>query len=334
MPCHHAYIRPSSQHRCHHHCCNCCQPVWCYPTHWQPWYPIPQYGSLVFQKRNATDSAPLAGAVFTIYSNGTVIATATSGANGSVEFASLPYGTYTLVETASPSGYEPNSTVYSVVISQNGSTIDGLPASSYQVLNAPTQTAGSLRFTKNNIYGDLMPGVGFTLYEDGTAISTVYSQALGIVDFGPLAFGTYTLRETVPPIDYEPNLNIYNVIVSSDGTTINGQPDDGFVITNVPSGPSPGDFVLSFSKYNSSYDPVSGATFTLYDNGTAIASATSGIDGTVNFGTLGPGTYTMVETASPPGYAPNSTVYTVRVDAIGIVTIDNALASSVVILNF
>ena len=82
-----------------------------------------------------------------------------------------------------------------------------------------------------------------------------------------------------------------------------------------------GDF--SFEKENELNKPVSGATFTLYDNVscnpddqanpcTVIKTATSDRDGYVNFGQIPSGTYYMKETTVPEGYKANETVYRVE----------------------
>lgn len=71
---------------------------------------------------------------------------------------------------------------------------------------------------------------------------------------------------------------------------------------------------------------LSGAVFTLFQNGQTIASVTSGADGSFSFSDLRPGAYELIETSPPEGYLPETEVFQVTVDAKGNVTI-NGMAS-------
>jgi uncharacterized surface anchored protein len=106
-------------------------------------------GSFSFQKTAAYNGQALNGATFTLTStDGTITKTAVSGANGTdgeVSFTNIPSGyTYTLTETAAPTGYDVNSTVYNVAVAY-GQVTENVPDT---VTNDLTQTYKDITITK------------------------------------------------------------------------------------------------------------------------------------------------------------------------------------------
>ena len=96
---------------------------------------------------------------------------------------------------------------------------------------------------------------------------------------------------------------------------------------------------IVFTKVDEHDKPVADAEFTVYDNGNAIGSATSGSDGKVNLPTLRMpkvgenATYTMRETITPEGYVENDAVYTITIDDEGNATITGDGAENGKIVN-
>lgn len=84
-----------------------------------------------------TDKTGLGNATFELKTKeGTLIDTKTTDSSGNVTFAKLAAGTYTVQETIAPSGYNLNSTVYTVNISTKGVitvSVDGNPSQVDQV---------------------------------------------------------------------------------------------------------------------------------------------------------------------------------------------------------
>ncbi|WP_432617869.1 SpaA isopeptide-forming pilin-related protein [Butyricicoccus sp.] len=83
---------------------------------------------------------------------------------------------------------------------------------------------------------------------------------------------------------------------------------------------------ISFQKMDGLNRALQGAEFTLYSDescsaATAVATAESQKDGTVQFAAQPAGTYYMKETKAPTGYALDTTIYTVTVSDIGNVKI-------------
>lgn len=73
-------------------------------------------------------TSPLAGATFGLYSDasctdGTQLETVTTGSGGSATFERLVYGTYYVKEITAPAGYILDDTVYTCVVSPNGTSV-------------------------------------------------------------------------------------------------------------------------------------------------------------------------------------------------------------------
>lgn len=87
-------------------------------------------------KQDATNSSKkLAGATFKLTPGNK---TATTDGQGKVTFSGLKAGTYKVVETVAPNGYNLNSTEYTVVIGNDGKiTVNGTPATEVTVGDTP-----------------------------------------------------------------------------------------------------------------------------------------------------------------------------------------------------
>jgi len=284
--------------------------------------------SFTVTKIDSLTSLPVAGAVFELSRNGTALGTATSSAAGLVTFAGLASGAYTMTETVTPTGYNPNPTVYSVVVAANGSvTINGVISTEVEIPNTPLVT---FLFTKIDADTELpLAGATFQLSQGGTPVDTATSSVTGAVSFENLAIGTYTLTEIVTPDGYEENTTVYTVVVDAAGTiTVNGVVVEDFTIGNTP------EEAVSFSKIDADTElPLAGAVFTLSQGGTVSGTAVSNGAGNVTFEDVVPGTYTLTEIVPPSGYNENSTIYTVVVAADGSATINGVNASEVEISN-
>lgn len=259
---------------------------------------------LAFYKIEAVLGTPIAGAVFQLSSGQTAV----SDASGLVDFGMLPEGVYTLRETAAPAGYLTDPSVYSVAVAASGEIeIDGRPLAQFCVKDPPYPLYAFT--TIDAVTGDILPGAVFRL-SNGRVAS---SNPCGIVDFGPLAPGRYTMREE-PPAGYLPNPHEYEVEVSASGRiTVDGIGSRAFRAGNIPQ-PR-----LSFRKYDAvTGRPLAGAAFSLSNGATALSDAS----GLVDLGTLIPGIYTLEESAPPAGYQPAGRGFIVEVSASGEITVD------------
>lgn len=185
-------------------------------------------------KVNIENGMPLAGSLYTLYSGTTPVASASSTDTGSVTFSSLSPGTYELVETTPPPGFQSNPSRLPVEVAPNGSvTIVGEPANGFRLTNVPLTR---LIFWKlSGSTGMPLAGATFELTQNSTVIATAVSGSDGLVDLGVLADGTYQLTETVTPPGFTPNSTVYQVVTGMDGSiTVDGVPLAGFVVTDTP----------------------------------------------------------------------------------------------------
>lgn len=204
------------------------------------------HGDLKFKKNDSITGNPINGAEFVLtgtsdYGND-VFQQATSegkdkgnNENGDVVFKNLELGTYKLSETKTKEGYILSQTEWTVQVDENGNVVlrneDGTEVeknsnSVYQIENEPLH---SIRFVKSSTYGDniFLEGAEFSLNgisDYGTNTDkTATSDNEGIVTINGLEPGTYQLKETKAPEQYELNTTVYTVVVKSDDSfTIEG----------------------------------------------------------------------------------------------------------------
>lgn len=204
------------------------------------------HGDLKFKKTDSITGNPINGAEFVLtgtsdYGND-VFQQATSegkdkgnNENGDVVFKNLELGTYKLSETKTKEGYILSRTEWTVQVNESGmvslrnpdgSEVKRDTDSTYTITNEPLH---SIRFVKSSTYGDniFLEGAEFSLNgisDYGTNIDkTAISDTEGIVTIKGLEPGTYQLKETKAPKQYELNTTAYTVVVKSDDSfTIEG----------------------------------------------------------------------------------------------------------------
>ncbi|MGX7419781.1 SpaA isopeptide-forming pilin-related protein [Carnobacterium gallinarum] len=254
-------------------------------------------GSAVFEKQDAKGN-PLAGAEFTVKRmkdgsgnnvNETIATKVKSDATGKVNLKDLAPGVYEVTETKAPTGYLLNTSKLTFTIVQQASgpvaTIDAGIFKNYQ---------GSIQFTKKNEAKKTLAGAIFEVQDKaGKVIQTnLVSDSKGIVKVTDLAPGEYNLVEIKAPTGYL--LNTHKTAFTI-GKEANGQPNPVQLVDQIN---YQGSVVLT--KINSSYDPLEGAEFTLYDeNNQVVGVYTSAKDGKININDLAPGDYKLIETKAP-----------------------------------
>lgn len=167
---------------------------------------IPETDLQLNKKDNAT-GALLPGAEFTISdSEGNVLQTAVSDADGKISFTGLKPGAYTIKETAAPEGYQLNPDAIQIEVkNENGNAVvyfNNAAVSEIDVLNQKN-------LFELNIYkidGDTRLPVNGAVFElknaAGEVVGTATSANGGRFKFVDLAPGNYTLTETVTPAPY------------------------------------------------------------------------------------------------------------------------------------
>lgn len=268
-------------------CSPCCCP--CLPCPCPPIPPVdPPDFSIVLYKRDRITKAPLEGAEY-LLKQGDRIWSSRSDASGRLSFDVGEPGNYRLLETQAPAGYQTQSGFYVLTVRPNGNVLlNGAPIPEDSLYDLPL---GRLAFLKYDVQTGLpLMNAQFQLSDGKTA----RSDANGLVDFGVLSPGTYTLEETAPPQGYLPNKRIYIVTVdAAQNIDIDGVSLSNFAIRNqkLPD--------LAFQKTDvQTGQPLAGARFQLSDGTLATADS----NGWVNFGVLPPGNYAFTELDAPKGF--------------------------------
>jgi len=265
------------------------------------------------------ETAGIGGVIVTLLdSNGAVIGTATSAANGSFGFPNLPPGTYTLVQTQPPafgsstSNSIPVTVTAAGVANQNfGETLATLSGNVF----ADTDGDGIRDAGENGISGVTVTLTGTDV--NGNDVNrTATTDANGNYTFTDLPAGTYTITETQPTAfndgadavgsaggDLAPTDSIIRVPVGAGTTSTNYAFAE---VTSSISGYVYLDFNLNSTRTLGGANPdtgIAGITITLTgtdSDGRAVSLTTvTDANGLYTFTGLGGGEYTIIETQPP-----------------------------------
>lgn len=263
-------------------------------------------GSITIMKEDE-DGKPLAGAEFMLSPGGI---RKTTGANGIAAFEGLAEGTYTIIETKSPTGYgklEGLEGSVTVNIQANGTAnVEGtvpdkfrFDGKSVKLTWKNTRTQGSISITKTD-GNQPLSGAFFGLYKDADAaeepIDIQKTDKNGKALFADLEAGTYYVKEIAAPNGYALSDEVHTFIIG------NGEKaawDCEKTITNQLK-----KYTLKLTKKGDDGKLLQGVEFTLSGNGIDPMTAESGKDGVVTFTGLAFGEYTITESKTPEGYIP------------------------------
>ncbi|MTD38401.1 hypothetical protein GIX45_07145 [Erwinia sp. CPCC 100877] len=267
-------------------------------------------GDLEIIKQDEADNR-LAGAEFDVFnSSDQLVAKVTTDANGVASLSNLPFGTYKLVETKAPAGYELDAAPHSVTVSKT----DPNGRVSITIINKKEVTTGDLEVIKKDEAGARLAEAEFEVYDNNNQlIGKVTTDVNGVASLSDLPFGTYKLIETKAPAGYELDATPQYVTISKDST--NGKAT--IEIVNREIVPETG--ALKIVKYVKGSDPIAylpGAVFEVYDQDTQLVGTyTTDANGEILLNDLEPGKYYVVEVEAPPGYEEDTTFYEVTVEA-------------------
>lgn len=165
-------------------------------------------GAVTFTKADEKDR-PLQGAEFTLYTDAActhLLATATSDANGWVEFEKQPGGTYYLKETKAPQGHTAENTVWTVKISGGKATI----TTSTGAVITSVRNASLLQLTLQVLGPDDEPLTGTKLQVtwDKVQHPEYITGTDGTVVLPKLPNGNYTVRLMNTPTGYLPQVSV------------------------------------------------------------------------------------------------------------------------------
>jgi hypothetical protein len=239
--------------------------------------------------------APLAGAVFTLYTDAAPIGgargaedtatalTCTTLATGNCTISDVPFGTYWAVETTGVPGHD-------LAADQSFNLTSSTPNKTISLTFVDNRALGAIKVTKTYKHAASDPSVG---PQSGVSFTvngvTKQTDVNGVACFDGLAFGDYTVTETVP--------TGYNVDGNDKSVTVNnaaGCSDASYVgetvsFTNTP-------LTDIFVSVDSQVD---GGTSSTID--CVLDSAVTGADGdgSLTLPDLEPGTYTCTIVVDP-----------------------------------
>ncbi|WP_310587320.1 SdrD B-like domain-containing protein [Fibrella aquatilis] len=288
-----------------------------------------------------TGDTPIPGVVVTLYQNGSAIATTTTNGAGLYSFTGLTPGAANsyVVGFTPPAGFSVTNPLsgtdktldsdadlitgrsgsVTLTSGENNTSVD---AGFYQ----PSAGLGDYVFEDKNLDGiqnggDVpIPNVLVTLYLNGSAVATTLTDGAGLYSFTGLTPGTANnyVVGFAKPAGFGPTLsNVGSDTADSDADLVTGKTqsvtlapgefnptlDAGFFRTA-----SIGDYVfIDIDKSGTQTPgdkPLQGVIITLYQNGSAVATTVSDVNGAYSFTGLTPGTSNSysVGFAKPSGF--------------------------------
>lgn len=161
-------------------------------------------GNIEVYKKASENNGALSGAIFTVYNtSGTKVTTiGPTNDRGYAKSADIPYGTYRVVETTFPFNYEGDGqTEWTVTIN----TAKGALAT----INASNKLKkGHVEILKSDYEsGKDLSGAEFTVYDyDGEEVAVIGpTDSKGYAKSGEITYGSYIVKETKVPANYQPD---------------------------------------------------------------------------------------------------------------------------------
>ena len=260
---------------------------------------------------NGDNRYSLEGAVYTVYSGNTAVATIATDASGyGYTNVALQNGRYSIKETTSPKNYYKDKTTHWVTISYGDAALN--------VSDAPIPLEYSINLTKtsanvsitNGDSGYSLAGAVYKIYNSsGTEVASITTDSSGKGTSNvKLKNGTYTAVESKAPPGYALDTTRHTVRINNADATLNVS--DVPLIKTVTLTKTSAN--TSITAGNSNYS-LAGAVYDVYEGnsatGTPVASFTTNSAGVATLSRkLYPNrTYTILERTPPPGYVKDTT---------------------------
>ena len=257
------------------------------------------YGAVRVSKTSADNGAVLSGATFELMNGaGTVLATQTTGADGTTRFDNLPAGSYTVREVGAPTGYKIAVNPSQAVTVAAGATSD--------VRFENDRVNGKIRIVKRDaLTKEALAGAFFTVTRlsaaegggaAGEVVATLTTGADATAETGWLQWGRYRIAETGVPEHYVDGGFVTEIDCTEDGKTYaveaENEPTKGWIR------------LVKMDRLNG--NPIEGVAFDIYENdeyGNAlVADMTTGKDGAAVSPPLRKGRYIVRERGATAGY--------------------------------
>lgn len=260
---------------------------------------------------NGDNRYSLAGAVYTVYSGNTAVATIATDASGyGYTNVALQNGRYSIKETTSPKNYYKDKTTHWVTISYGDAALNvsDVPIPLEYSINL-TKTSANVSIT-NGDSGYSLAGAVYKIYNSsGTEVASITTDSSGKgTSSVKLKNGTYIAVESKAPPGYALDTTRHTVRINNADATLNVS--DVPLIKTVTLTKTSAN--TSITAGNSNYS-LAGAVYDVYEGnsatGTPVASFTTNSSGVATLSRkLYPNrTYTILERTPPPGYVKDTT---------------------------
>ena len=260
---------------------------------------------------NGDNRYSLEGAVYTVYSGNTAVATIATDASGyGYTNVALQNGRYSIKETTSPKNYYKDETTHWVTISYGDAALNvsDVPIPLEYSINL-TKTSANVSIT-NGDSGYSLAGAVYKIYNSsGTEVASITTDSSGKGSSSvKLKNGTYTAVESKAPPGYALDTTRHTVRINNADATLNVS--DVPLIKTVTLTKTSAN--TSITAGNSNYS-LAGAVYDVYEGnsatGTPVASFTTNTSGVATLSRkLYPNrTYTILERTPPPGYVKDTT---------------------------
>lgn len=260
---------------------------------------------------NGDNRYSLKGAVYTVYSGNTAVATIVTDASGyGYTNVALQNGRYSIKETTSPKNYYKDKTTHWVTISYGDAALNvsDVPIPLEYSINL-TKTSANVSIT-NGDSGYSLAGAVYKIYNSsGAEVASITTDSSGKgSSSAKLKNGTYTAVESKAPPGYALDTTRHTVRINNADATLNVS--DVPLIKTVTLTKTSAN--TSITAGNSNYS-LAGAVYDVYEGnsatGTPVASFTTNTSGVATLSRkLYPNrTYTILERTPPPGYVKDTT---------------------------
>ncbi len=254
---------------------------------------------------------PLSGAEFTVYDkDGKVIEVLTTDSTGYVKSSELPLGTYKVVETKAPLGYELAKPAFEEVVELNTDDMVYQLNSGKGIVNE--QQVGQIDVHKVDQNNEALAGAEFTIYdESGNEIEVLVTNKLGYAISNDLIYGNYTVVETKAPLGYENANYTEKININQAGQIVHLNAGNNIVNEQQVG-------QIDLHKVDQDSSALANAEFTIYDkDGKEVEILITDETGYAISNNLEYGTYTVVETKAPSGYENDNYTETITINKPG-----------------
>lgn len=265
-------------------------------------------GKIKVVKRDELGSV-LAGAEFDVFdSSNQLVGNIKTGSNGIAELSDLAYGTYKLVETKAPDGYELDATPKYATLSR--ATPNGIAC--LTIYNKKVVQTGSIEIVKKDEDGNLLAGTEFSIVNSSDVkVGTVTTDNNGVALLENLPYGTYKVIETKATEGYELDAQPREVTIS----TTNNKVTIEIVNTKIPEPVTGSIKIIKYVKDSQPTIYLKDAVFMVFDaKNQSIGQYTTDANGEILVNDLEPGKYSVLEIEAPEGYEQDNTRYEVEVE--------------------